>query len=75
MRTHSSGIQMHLTGKFARDLMVLLFAVLFASNGGDRWSSKLPASCCGRAGSLQSERPPCPVDAAHSSICVKADEI
>jgi hypothetical protein len=66
---------MHLTGEFARDLMFLLFAALFASNGGDRWPSTLPASCRGSAGSLQSERPPCPVDAARSSICVRVDEI
>jgi len=66
---------MCLTGEFARDLMFLLFVALFASNGGDRWSSTLLASCCSSAGSLQSERPPCPVDAARTSVCVRANEI
>jgi hypothetical protein len=66
---------MCLTGVFARDLIFLLFMVLFASNGGDRRSSTLLASCCNSAGSLQSERPPCPLDVGRSSICVRADEI
>ena len=38
------GTQMCLTGEFARDLMFLLFVALFASNGGDRWSSTAAAA-------------------------------
>jgi hypothetical protein len=69
------GTQMCLTGEFARDLMFLLFVALFASNGGDRWASTLLASCSSSAGSLHSERPPCPVDAGRTSVCVRANEI
>ena len=66
---------MCLTGEFARDLMYLLFVGLVASNGGDRWSSTLLASCCSSSGSFQSERPPCPIDAGRTSVCVRANEI
>ena len=69
------GTQMCLTGEFARDLMFLLFVALFASNGRDRWSSTLLASCRGSAGSLQSEMPPRPVETVRSSINVRADEM
>jgi len=66
---------MRLAGEFARDLILLPFVAPFAGNGGDRRSSILLASCCCSAGTLQSERAPCPVDAARSSICIGADEI
>jgi len=64
------------TGELACDLLFVPFAALLAaSNGGDRWSSKALARCCSRAGSFQAQMLSRQLSTAWSSISVTTDEI